>query len=194
MKLKHRVVLGMVITVLLATSVSAEEKVYWDVVDEMMEEAFEHSQVMENASWLTDVFGPRNAKSPSYIAAAKWARDRLKEYGLSNAVLEPYKFDVGYVYEYISVHMMAPQYMPIIAYPATWSAGTDGKVRGQAVYINFEEITSEADLETYRGKLRNAVILTHPKQKLTPSFDPPATKYTEEELDEMAKIPVGPRQ
>jgi len=184
---------GLFMVVMLVSSVSAEEKVRWDVVDKMMEEAFENSQVMENASWLTDVFGPRNAKSPSYIASAKWARDRLKGYGLSNAVLEPYKFDVGYVYEYISVHMMSPQYMPIIAYPATWSAGTDGKVRGQAVYINFDEINSEADLKQYRGKLRNAVILTHPKQILTQRFDAPATRYTEEELDEMARIPVGPR-
>ena len=36
----------------MASSASAEEKVYWDVVQKIMEEAFEHSQVMENASWL----------------------------------------------------------------------------------------------------------------------------------------------
>ena len=66
MRLKHKAVLGMLVAVLAATSVSAEEKVQWDVVDKMMEEAFEHSEVMENASWLTDVHSPRNAKSPSY--------------------------------------------------------------------------------------------------------------------------------
>ena len=193
MKAKHRFVLGMFIMVLIATSVSAEEEVHWDVVDKIMEEAFENSQVMENASWLTDVFGPRNAKSPSYIAAAEWAKERLEEYGLSNARLEPYEFDVGYVNEYISVHMMAPRYMPIIAYPATWSAGTKGKVRGPAIYINFDEITSEADLEQYRGKLQNAVIFTRPKQGITPHFEPMAERFTKKQLDEMAKIPVGAR-
>lgn len=188
----HR--LGGILLLVVVSSSDAQESVHWDVVQEMMEEAFENSHVMENASWLTDVFGPRNAKSPGYIAAAKWARDRLKEYGLTNARLEPYEFGVGYVNEYISVHMMTPQYMPIITYPATWSKGTNGKVRGQAVYINFSEISSEQDLARYKGKLKNAVILTHPKQKITPRFDPPATRYTKERLDEMAEIPVGPRK
>ncbi len=173
-------------------SVIAQEPVYWDVVDKIMEEAFENSDVMENASWLVDVFAPRNAKSPGYIASAEWAKERLKEYGLSNAALEPYKFGVGYVNEYISVHMMSPQYMPIIAYPATWSAGTDGKVRGQAIHINFDEILSEADLRQYRGRLKNAIVFSRPKQEIAPLFDPPATRFTEEQLDEMAKIPVGP--
>ena len=192
MKALHGFVLGMFIAVLLTASVSAEEEVYWDVVDRIMEEAFENSQVLENASWLADVFGPRNAKSPSYMAAANWAKNKLVEYGLPSARLEPYEFRTGYVYQYISVHMMAPQYMPIIAYPAPWSAGTDGKVRGNVTYINFEEITSETDLEQYRGKLRNSIVFTRPIQKLSPHFEPMAYTFTDEQLDEMAKIPIGP--
>ena len=193
MRAKNAFVVGIFLIMVSASPGLAQEPVYWDVVDKIMEEALENSQVMENASWLADVFGPRNAKSPSYLAAAEWAKQRLIEYGLSNARLEPYEFGVGYVNEYISVHMMAPQYMPIIAYPATWSAGTDGRVRGQVVYINFDAIATEADLEPYRGKLRNAVVFTHPKQELTPHFEPMATRFTEEQLDEMAKIQIGPR-
>ena len=177
---------------LIAFSGRAQEVVHWDVVDQIMDEAFENSHAMDNASWLVDVFAPRNTKSPGYIAAAEWAKERLQEYGLANARLEPYEFGVGYVNHYVSVHMMFPQYMPIIAYPATWSAGTDGKVRGHAVYINFDEIISSSDLEPYRGKLRNALIFTEPKRKLTPHFAPPATRFTTEQLDEMAKIPIGP--
>jgi hypothetical protein len=193
MKAKHGFVLGMVITVLLASSVSAEEKVYWDVVDKIMEEAFENSQVMENASWLTDVFGPRNSKSSGYVAATKWARERLEEYGLSKATLEPFDFGVGWENEYTSVHMVAPQYMPIIAYPAAWSAGTDGKIRAKVEYVNMEEITSEEDLERYRGKLKGLIVFVRPIRKLTPHFEPMVVRYTDEELDEMAKIPIGPR-
>jgi len=36
MNVKHRFILGLVIAVLLASSVAAEEKVYWDVVDKIM--------------------------------------------------------------------------------------------------------------------------------------------------------------
>ena len=182
-------------TLLLSIALSgyAQEAVHWDVVDQIMDEAFENSHVMENASWLVDVFAPRNTKSPGYIAAAEWAKERLQVYGLANARLEPYEFGVGYVNEYVSVHMMSPQYMPIIAYPATWSAGTNGKVRGHAVYMNFDEIISSSDLEPYRGKLGKAIIFTEPIRKLTPHFDPPATRFTTEQLDEMAKIPIGPQ-
>ena len=176
-----------------AFSLRAQEPVYRDVVKKIMKEAFEHSQVMENAGWVCDVFGPRNAKTPSYLAAAKWTKERLEEYGLSNAKLEPYEFGVGWENEYTSVHMIAPRYMPIIAYPAPWSAGTDGKIRARVVPINLEEINSEADLEKYRGKLRNAIVFMVPKQKITAHFEPMATRFTDEQLDEMAKIPIGPR-
>ncbi len=192
MKAHGAIVVTLLLT-LASSSLPAQEPVYWDVVDTIMEEAFEHSEVMENASLLADVFGPRNVKTPSYRAAAEWARDRLKEYGLPNARLEPYEFGFGWNIGYTSVHMMAPQYMPVIAYPAPWSSGTDGKIRAHAVYINFDEIVSETDLERYRGTLKDAVIFIRPKVALPPNFEPMATKFTEEQLDGMAKIPIAPK-
>ncbi|MCK5557171.1 MAG: M20/M25/M40 family metallo-hydrolase, partial [Candidatus Hydrogenedentes bacterium] len=192
MKVKHRYIVGAFIAVLLASSVSAEEKVYWDVFQKIKDEVFENQEVMENASWLCDVFGPRNAKSPSYRASAEWAVKKLKEYGLSNARMEPYEFGVGYVNEYISVHMMSPQYMPLLAFPATWSSGTDGKVRGQVVYINFDEIASEAELEQYRGKLKNAIVFTAPKQEVSIIIPLLEERFSDEKLDEMSSVKVGP--
>jgi hypothetical protein len=174
-------------------SAQTQEPVYWDVVQKIMEEAFEHSQVMENASWLCDVFGPRNAKTLAYIESAKWVKKRLEEYGLSNARLEPYKFGVGWSNEYTSVHMISPQYLPIIAYPAAWSAGTDGKIRNTVTFINFSAIKTESDLDQYKGKLRDAIIFMRPKQEIKPHYEPMAKIYTQEQLDEMAKIPIGPR-
>lgn len=56
------------------------------------------------------------------IRLHSWSFILLEKYGLANARLEPYELGKGYVNEYVSVHMMKPQYMPIIAYPATWSA------------------------------------------------------------------------
>ncbi|MCZ6674936.1 MAG: peptidase M28, partial [Verrucomicrobia bacterium] len=92
MKVWHKCIVSIALTISCTSSLFTQEPVYWDVVQQIMQEAFENSHVMENASWLTDVFGPRNAKSPGYIAAAKWARDRLQEYGLADAHLEPYEF------------------------------------------------------------------------------------------------------
>ncbi|MCK4931812.1 MAG: M20/M25/M40 family metallo-hydrolase [Candidatus Aminicenantes bacterium] len=186
-------VIGLFMMFTLVFSAHPQEKVYWDVVEKIMEEAFENSHVMENSSWLCDVFGPRNAKSSSFRAAAQWAKKRLEEYGLSNATLDPFEFGTGWENEYTSVHMMSPRYMPIIAYPPMWSAGTKGKVRGPVVYINFDAITSEKDLDQYRGKLKNTIIFTRPKQEMIPHLSTLPETYTEDELDEMAEIHVGPK-
>ncbi len=192
MKLQRTVSTGLLLLLLTAHSAFAQEKVYWNAVDKIIIEGFENSRVMETASWLTDVFGPRNANSSSYRAAADWTKDRLEEFGLSNVALEPFEFGIGWEKEYASVHMMSPQYMPMIAYPAPWSAGTDGKIREPVIFVNFDEINTKADLEPYRGKLINKIVFTTPELSVSPHFDHIADRFTEEQLDEMAKIHIGP--
>jgi carboxypeptidase Q len=176
-----------------ALSDSKCEPVYYDVVQKIMDYEFANSDVMANADWLCNVFGPRNVKTPVYRASAEWVRDRLIEYGLTNARLEPYEFGNGWDIDYVSVHMVAPRYWPIIAYPALWSSGTKGKVRAQVTHINFDEITSEADLEQYRGKLRDRIVFIKPIQKISPHFEALPLTWTKERLDEKEKIPIGPR-
>lgn len=64
MRIKFIIIsVGVLLFLILNTPVHAQEPIYWDVVQKIMVEAFEHSQVMENASWLCDVFGPRNTKT-----------------------------------------------------------------------------------------------------------------------------------
>jgi hypothetical protein len=150
MRKKFIISVGVLFFLVSITNAPAQEPIYWDVVQKIMDEAFDSSQVMENASWLCDVFGPRNTKTSTYIESAKWAKKRLEEYGLSNTRLEPYEFGVGWSNEYTSVHMISPQYLRIIAYPAAWSAGTDGKIRNKVTYINFSGIAKESDLDQFR--------------------------------------------
>jgi hypothetical protein len=168
MKALRVFLIGLSLLIIVIYAVSTEEKIYYDVVQKIMEFESENSDAMENASWLCDVFGPRSLKSPSYREAAEWCVERLKEYGLTNARLEPYEFGNGWDIDYVSIHMVAPRYMPIIGFPVTWSSGTNGKVRAQAIHINFEEIASEEDLEQYRGMLEHRIILISPEQKISP--------------------------
>jgi hypothetical protein len=49
-----------------------------------------NSQVMEVMSYLTDVHGPRLTGSPNIKAAGDWAVAKMKEWGLTNAALEPW--------------------------------------------------------------------------------------------------------
>ena len=147
MKAHYNFITSLFLVFTVLSSASAQEPVYWDIVQDIMEEAVERSEVMENVSWITDVYGPRNSKSSGYIAASKWVKEKLDDYGLSNARLEPFEFGVGWENEYTSIHMMAPQYMPIIGYPAPWSQGTNGKILAQVIHINLDEIIVESDLD-----------------------------------------------
>jgi carboxypeptidase Q len=166
------------------------EPVYWDVFEKIKDEAFARSEVMENASWLTDVFGPRNSKSSGYVAASEWARQKLEDYGLTDAHMEPFEFAVGWENKYTSIHMTSPQYLRIIGYPAGWSAGTDGKILAPVKHVDLEAITSEADLEQYRGQLDGYILLVSPIQPAPTEYEYVPTSFTEEELDEMSAIPV----
>jgi hypothetical protein len=166
----------------------AQEDIDWEVVQKIKTEGFKNSQAMEVAGYLTDVYGPRLANSPSYDEATRWAYDRLKSYGLSNVAIEPYgEFGVSWEVNFVSVHMLAPQYMPIIAYPNTWCRGTDGEVRGKAVYINVDEIDAQSDLEQYRGKLAGAIVFIEPIQELKPTWEPLARRLDERQLDMLAE-------
>ncbi len=74
------VAIGCAAICLVGSFTSAQEPVHWDVFEQILDEAFERSEVMSNAGWLTDVYGPRNSKSSGYVAASKWARQKLEDY------------------------------------------------------------------------------------------------------------------
>jgi hypothetical protein len=194
MKVSRLFAICCAIPFLVAAVLPVQEPVHWDIVDQILDEAFNNSEVMENAGWLTDVFGPRNSKSSGYLAAAEWARQRLEDYGLSNARLEPFEFGRGWENKYSSFHMVAPRYMPIIGYPAAWSLGTNGKIRLQAIHVNLDDIESEADLDPYREEIPGKVVLIEPLRDLSDQYGPSTGPYTKAELDEMAQIPIGPAE
>ena len=171
----------------------AQEKVDYLMIDKMRDEGFNRSQVMELVWYMTDVFGPRGGNSPSYNQAAKWAEKKFEEFGTVNVKLDPYA-EIGMPWEctFNSVHMIEPQYMPLIAYAVSHTRGTNGKVRSNAVYVNTQEIYSEADLEKYRGKLRGKIVLTMPGPELKPDFSPRAVRLSKEVLDDMAEMRIIP--
>ena len=179
-------------TIMLMTAAQAQEPIYWDVIQKIRVEGLKRSQIMKTASYITDVYGPRLANSPSYQRAAEWAKQQFEEYGLLNVHLDSYgEFGVTWSNEYTSVHMMTPQYMPVIAYPNTFSFGTNRKVRGPVVYINFAEISSRKDLNVFKGELHDAIVFIEPKVEMKPHFEPIAVRYTRDQLDDMSKANIA---
>lgn len=164
-----------------------------EMLARIRDEGLNRSRVMELASHIADVYGPRLAGSPSYRRAAAWARQTFAELGLANAAVEPWgEYGMGWENNYTTIHLIAPEYQPIIGYPRTGSKSTDGPVRSEVVHLDPDSIRSEADLDRYRGRLRGRIVFTAPIRPLSPGFEPDARRWTDRELDSLAREPATP--
>jgi carboxypeptidase Q len=164
------------------------------MVNSIWLEGVNRSHIMENLSYLTDVIGPRIPGSPAMKKAYDWAVAKFKEYGLESVAVEPSgEFGLGWSNEYISVHLTAPAYQPILAYPVPWTLSTKGKISGQPI---MAIIKTKADLDKFRGKLKGAIVLTQPPVKTHPSFKPIAKRYTDKDLEDLTetRIPAKPEK
>lgn len=164
----------------------AQENVDLRMVSRIKNEGFNNSKVMEIASYLTDVHGPRLTGAPSMKASGEWAAKKLGEWGLANAKLESWgAFGRGWTMEKFSFEMVEPYYAPLIAYPEAWTGSTNGAVTAAVVYAKVE---SAADLEKYKGKLRGAIVLTRPPVEAQFKNEPDGDRYDEKELADLAQM------
>jgi len=139
---------------------------------------------MDMVGYLTDVTGPRLTGSPNLKRAEEYARDRLREWGLANAHLESWgPFGRGWSLEGFTANMLSPAFSLLIAYPKAWSPGTNGTIRGEAVFL---DVKTSADLDKYKGKLKGKIVLFSPARHVDPLFGPPAQRRTDEELQRLA--------
>ena len=76
---------------------AADEAIDYDSINKIKNQGLvaANSQVMDVASWLTDVSGPRLSGSPGIQKAGEWAVAKMKEWGLSNVRLEPWPADAS---------------------------------------------------------------------------------------------------
>ena len=170
-----------------AQAPAVTESLDYDALYRIKEEGFQRSQVMDVASYLTDVYGPRLTGSPNIRNAADWAVKKLTEWGASNPRIEQWStpFGRGWANERYSVNVVAPTTWPIIGMAKAWTPGTDGPVTADAVYAPLE---SEKDFETWKGKLKGKIVLAVPVREVKPSFDPLAKRYSDKELEELESI------
>jgi carboxypeptidase Q len=149
------------VLVLLTVGFSGDpEPVDWVMVAKIREEGLQRSQVMNFESYMTDVLGARLTLSLDMQRAQRWAQGELKEIGLVNVVAEPFMdFGVTWDNEYVSLHMLEPDYQPMVGYPIAHTRGTDGRVIAQAVIVSLQ---LRSDLERYRGRLAGKAVLVTP--------------------------------
>ena len=141
-----------------------------DVVVRIRTEGQQRSSALALYRTLTDEIGARLTGSPAHLEAARWARDRFAEWGLMNAHLEPFEFGRGWQLERVSVEMIEPRYVPLVAYADAWSPSTAGVLSGRAIYIGDK---SAEQIQAMAGELRGAIVLTHLPQTEFVSRDRP---------------------
>jgi carboxypeptidase Q len=95
-----------------------------DVLARIRHEGLDRSMVQALFATLTDQFGPRLTGTPAHKQAAECARDRMREFELTDPRLEPWAFGRGWVLDRLVVEMVEPRYMPLIGYAEAWSAPT----------------------------------------------------------------------
>src|SRR5512143_669154 len=137
----------------------------WDMAAKIREEGLQRSQVMDIVGYMTDVLGGRLTLSENMKRAQLWAKDKMEKLGLENVAIEPF-MDYGAAWdnEYFSLHMLEPDYQPMMGFPIAYTSGTKGKVVARVVAA--ADIQTKKDLDRYQGKLKGAVVLSTPPYTL----------------------------
>lgn len=175
------------IAIAIAGFATAQNSVDLAMVWRLKDEGLNRSEVMNTLSYLTDVYGARLTGSPNIRKAQEWAKDKLEGWGLANTHLEAYgPFGHGWTLERLSVEMLEPSYSPLIAFPKSWTPGTEGPVTGDCISV---QIRSEEDFDRYRGKLQGRFVLALPARDQAPSMNPLGKRYSDEDLREIGQAP-----
>ncbi|MDR1919804.1 MAG: M20/M25/M40 family metallo-hydrolase [Tannerellaceae bacterium] len=186
--MKKRLIITSVAISLFFSAADAQKRLPDEIAYKIKNEAFANSKVEETAQWLADFLGPRLTASKNGQRAEVLAKEKMTEFGLSNARQEfAIKFTRGgWENEKTYIALTAPYYTAFAATPRAWSGGTKGLVSGEAVYL---DVTKEEDLAQYKGKLGGKIVLLPPTTTYTINFEPLASRLTEERLTELARDP-----
>lgn len=155
------------------------------------QEEFRNSKVMEIASGLMDFVGPRLTGSPNMKRANEWTRDKLTEFGLVNAHLEPWgPFGSGWSYDSCSLRLVSPDIAQLWALPRAWTASTNGVIRGGVVHVKLE---TKEDLEKNKGKLTGKFVLLGDEAEMKPHEKAQFQRYDDKSLESLSEyeIPGG---
>jgi hypothetical protein len=158
------------------SAVYAQEPLDREMITKIREEGLKHSKVYAIFTHFTEVIGPRLTGTPAHRAAAEYAREKLNEWGLQNARLEPWEFGRGWTLEKLTVEMIEPRYQPLIGYAEAWSASTAGEITGTPVMLGGK---SAADLEPLRSKIKGAIVMSQPLQTVFEDKDRPQPTTSE---------------
>jgi hypothetical protein len=163
----------------------------WQMVARIREEGLQRSQLANTLSYMTDVLGARLTNSRDMKRAQRWVVEEMQRIGLVNIVLEPFMdYGVSWDNEYFSLHLIEPDYQPMVGYPIAHTPGTGGK---QVLSVVIAHVQTKQDLERYRGRLRGMAVLATPPPTINlKRFATGVPRRTDEEMRQLERDVVPP--
>jgi carboxypeptidase Q len=163
--IRGKVLAAAILVAFVMLSFGQQPKVDLEMVAKIREEGLQRSQVMDIAGYISDVLGARLTLSNDMKRAQAWAKDKMEKIGLVNTVIEPFMdYGVSWDNEYFSLHLLEPDYQPMVGFPLTHTPSTAGKIFCPVI---IADIQLKSDLEQYRGKLAGAAVLATPPFEIT---------------------------
>lgn len=150
------------------------------------------SEIMQNLEYLSDRIGARLTGSANLEKANKWTAQRMKDYGLENVRLEPWEIPYGWERGKAEMKLVEPNTgRTLLIASRGWSPGTNGRITGDVVLLKAR---NKAELQAYKGHLKNAVVLLQPPARVAPILDPTAQPKTKDEPKKDAAPPREPQK
>ena len=155
------------------------EKIDLGILAKIRDEGLKRSHIPDDVQYLTDVIGPRLTGSRAMKRANEWTAQKMREYGLENAHLEPYEFGRGWEEVSYFGRMTEPFVRPLNGRSLAWTGSTKGLKKGPVVIATAEMLRDPAK---YAKQWKGAWILPggqgNPWDHLTAA--PPFRLSTEE--------------
>jgi carboxypeptidase Q len=174
---------------------SQTEKVDLEMIYKIKQEGMNNSKVEDLAFEMTDLTGPRLTGSTGFERGSQRVKMKMEEFGFQNVRIEAARdFNRG-GWDNLKTYaaMTTPYYCNFACNPVAWTGSTNGLIKSEVVIV---DVKSEADLDKYKGTLKNKIVLLPSTTIYEINYEPLASRYTDEQLKAMTAesgSPMGRR-
>ena len=185
MKLLKLSPLFMLIFLLPFTAAAQDEPVDLTMIYKIKQEGLKNSSIEDLAFGLTDFTGPRLTCSSGYTRGNEWAKKKMEELGFQNVRIEPAGTLPSGGWDNLKTYaaMTSPYYVSFACNPVAWTGSTGGLIKSDVVLVDIKD---EKELENYTGKLKGKIVLLPSTSPYEVSFDPLASRLTDDQLRDLA--------
>jgi len=188
MKIKTGLMSASLLLFLSSFLLAQPENIDLGMIYKIKQEGTRNSKIEELAFGLTDLSGPRLTGSTGGANGNEWAKKKMEELGFQNVRIDEARDNSRGGWDNLKTYaaMIAPYYVNFACNPVAWTGSTKGSVKSEVVLM---DVSTEADLEKYNGKLNGKIVLMPSTTAYEVSFEPLASRLSDEELKQLSMAP-----